>query len=162
MNATTITVDDMQTSAPSDTSHHQISRVGILAFYLGVFGVHRFYTGRPILGLLQLFTLGGLGVWALIDLVLILCGVTRDGEGRVIRRWNFEESNSNCRLLPAFLLAFLLGPLGVHRFYVGKFGTGILHLCTLGGLGIWTLIDILLISWGRFTDKAGNRLSRWV
>ena len=53
------------------------------------------------------------------------------------------------------LLAVLLGTLGVHRFYVGKVGTGILMLLTLGGFGIWALIDIIMIAVGRFTDDSG-------
>ena len=53
------------------------------------------------------------------------------------------------------LLAILLGGLGVHRFYVGKIGTGILMILTLGGLGIWTLVDIIMIAVGSFTDKQG-------
>ena len=57
--------------------------------------------------------------------------------------------------VPALLLAILLGGLGVHRFYVGKIGTGILMIVTLGGLGIWTLVDIIMIAVGAFTDKQG-------
>lgn len=142
-------------------SPYQVSRVGILAFYLGCFGVHRFYTGRPILGVLQLLTFGGLGVWALIDLILVLCGVTKDGNGLPIKKWDFEDSPSDKRLLPAFLLAFFFGVFGVHRFYVGKIGTGILQLVTFGGVGIWALIDIVVLAWGRFTDKSGHYVSRW-
>ena len=51
------------------------------------------------------------------------------------------------------LLSFFLGSLGVHRFYVGKIGTGILMLLTLGGLVIWTLIDFIIIAVGKFTDS---------
>ena len=57
--------------------------------------------------------------------------------------------------VPAILLCFFLGPLGVHRFYVGKIGTGILHLLTLGALGIWTLVDFIVIVTGNFKDKQG-------
>ena len=53
------------------------------------------------------------------------------------------------------LLAILLGGLGVHRFYVGKIGTGIVMLLTFGGLGIWTLIDIIMIAVGNFKDSSG-------
>ena len=57
--------------------------------------------------------------------------------------------------VPAILLCFFLGALGVHRFYVGKIGTGILQLFTLGGLGIWALVDFIMIVTGNFKDKQG-------
>ena len=63
--------------------------------------------------------------------------------------------------LVALLFCVLLGFFGVHRFYVGKIGTGILMVLTLGGLGIWTLIDLILIAVGSFRDKQGNRVFRW-
>ncbi|MBM0238548.1 TM2 domain-containing protein [Micromonospora sp. ATA32] len=50
----------------------------------------------------------------------------------------------------ALLLCFFFGVIGVHRFYVGKVGTGVLQLVTFGGLGIWTLIDFILILVGSF------------
>ena len=58
----------------------------------------------------------------------------------------------------ALLLCFFIGFLGVHRFYVGKIGTGILQLVTLGGLGIWALIDFIMIVMQKFTDGEGNTL----
>ena len=58
----------------------------------------------------------------------------------------------------AALLCFFLGAIGVHRFYVGKVGTGILQLLTLGGLGIWALIDFIVILVGKFSDKQGRAL----
>ena len=57
--------------------------------------------------------------------------------------------------VPTLLLCLLLGALGVHRFYVGKIGTGILMLVTLGGFGIWALVDIITIAVGSFKDKNG-------
>ena len=58
----------------------------------------------------------------------------------------------------ALLLCFFIGILGVHRFYVGKIGTGVLQLVTLGGLGIWALIDMIMIILQKFTDSEGNTL----
>ena len=65
------------------------------------------------------------------------------------------------RILPAFLLCFFFGVFGAHRFYVGKIGTGLLQLFTLGGLGIWALIDFSLIIVGAFTDKKGTKITQW-
>lgn len=63
--------------------------------------------------------------------------------------------------LAAALLAWFLGVFGVHRFYVGKIGTGLLMLVTLGGLGIWVLIDFIMILVGSFKDKQGLPLVNW-
>lgn len=68
---------------------------------------------------------------------------------------------SDKRILPAFLLCFFLGIFGAHRFYVGKVGTGILQIFTIGGLGIWTLIDLIMIIVGAFTDKNNNKITQW-
>ncbi len=68
---------------------------------------------------------------------------------------------SSKRILPALLLCFFFGCLGVHRFYVGKIGTGILQLLTAGGLGIWALIDFIMIIIGAFSDKQGNKITEW-
>ena len=57
--------------------------------------------------------------------------------------------------VPMILLCFFVGGLGVHRFYAGKIGTGILMLLTLGGLGILTLIDFVIIVLGNFKDADG-------
>ncbi|HJP29559.1 MAG TPA: TM2 domain-containing protein [Candidatus Latescibacteria bacterium] len=64
--------------------------------------------------------------------------------------------------LAAALMAFFLGWLGVHRFYVGKIGTAILMVITVGGFGIWATIDLIMILVGAFTDEAGRPLREWV
>jgi hypothetical protein len=61
----------------------------------------------------------------------------------------------------ALALAALLGPFGAHRFYVGKTGTGVLMLCTLGGAGLWYLYDLILVAGGSFRDAGGRLVSRW-
>lgn len=63
-------------------------------------------------------------------------------------------------MVAAALLCFFFGPFGFHRFYVGKIGTGILMILTLGGLGIWALIDFIRIIVGSFKDKEGLPLIR--
>lgn len=62
----------------------------------------------------------------------------------------------------ALLLCLLVGGLGIHRFYVGKVGTGVLTIVTLGGFfGIWPLIDLIMIITGSFKDKEGSTLEEW-
>ncbi|MCA9727333.1 MAG: TM2 domain-containing protein [Candidatus Eisenbacteria bacterium] len=60
------------------------------------------------------------------------------------------------------LLCALVGNFGAHRFYVGKTGSGVAMLLTLGGLGVWSLLDLIQIVRGQFTDATGNaiRLSK--
>ena len=65
-----------------------------------------------------------------------------------------EKSDKN--YLATLLLCFFLGTLGIHRFYVGKIGTGILMLITAGGLGIWWFIDFLICLFAHFKDKQGR------
>jgi TM2 domain-containing membrane protein YozV len=81
------------------------------------------------------------------------CGVMQSTSGM--------ESMSDKRILPAFILCFVLGIFGAHRFYVGKTMSGILQLLTLGGLGLWTLYDMIMIVIGNFTDADGNRITEW-
>jgi hypothetical protein len=61
----------------------------------------------------------------------------------------------------ALMLAVVLGVFGAHRFYVGKIGTGLLQIMTLGGLGIWYMIDVIMVASGGFRDAEGRRVVRW-
>ena len=63
-----------------------------LATILGPFGGHRFYVGKTGTGVLMAVTIGGLGLWYLYDLILVASGSFRDAEGRLVRRWDPEES----------------------------------------------------------------------
>jgi len=59
------------------------------------------------------------------------------------------------------VLCLLFGLFGAHRFYVGKTATAVAQLLTLGGLGVWTVIDFLFILFGEFTDVEGLKVNTW-
>ena len=71
----------------------------------------------------------------------------------------FQQQNNTFqddRWLPALLFCFFLGPFGAHRFYLGQIGTAVIQLLTLGGCGIWYLIDLIMIIVGKYKDANGN------
>ena len=72
-----------------------------------------------------------------------------------------EEDGSDKSRAIALVLGGVLGPLGAHRYYVGKIGTGMLHTVTLGGMGLWWLYDMVLIMFGSFRDRDGRRVKYW-
>ncbi|MEO8620434.1 MAG: TM2 domain-containing protein [bacterium] len=78
-----------------------------------------------------------------------------------VMQYDPGASTTEKRILPAALLGFFLGVFGAHRFYVGKYGTGVLQLFTLGGLGIWALIDLIMIVCGEFKDAEGEKIKEW-
>jgi TM2 domain-containing membrane protein YozV len=72
---------------------------------------------------------------------------------------NPGESAKNGGLM--LVLCLLLGIFGAHRFYAGKTKSALLQLITLGGAGIWTLVDLLFILFGEFTDAEGRKVNTW-
>jgi predicted RNA-binding Zn-ribbon protein involved in translation (DUF1610 family) len=76
------------------------------------------------------------------------CGVRQKKSSSI------SEASMNYNTL--LWLSILLGEFGVDHFYVGKTGSGILKLCTLGGCGVWWILDIIKVFNGKFTDKDGN------
>jgi TM2 domain-containing membrane protein YozV len=71
-----------------------------------------------------------------------------------------DEVSDKSRLV-TLALAGLLGVFGAHRFYTGHTRSGILMACTLGGLGIWCLYDIIVVAAGGFRDAEGRLVSSW-
>lgn len=64
--------------------------------------------------------------------------------------------------LAVFFLSFMWGTFGVDRMYLGKWGTGILKLITLGGFGLWVIVDLILILGGIMRDKQGREMLQFV
>ncbi len=110
--------------------------IGYILWIFGFMGAHRFYYGRPVSGTLYFFTLGLLFVGWIVDLFLIP-GMDRSCD----RRYVSGEKNYNV----TWILMTFLGMFGIHRFYLGKWVTGLIWLVT-GGLFLlgylydyWTL-----------------------
>jgi TM2 domain-containing membrane protein YozV len=70
------------------------------------------------------------------------------------------EASDKSRLV-TLVLAVTLGLFGGHRFYTGKVKSGILMACTVGGLGLWCLYDIIVVAAGGFEDAEGRLVSNW-
>lgn len=89
------------------------------------------------------------------------CGHPVRAGGGLNPGYSSQKSVSPKSRLAALLFSFFLGWLGIHRFYVGKTGTGLLMLFTAGGFGIWNLVDFIMIVVGSFTDKEGKFVLDW-
>lgn len=112
--------------------------IGYILWLFGFTGSHRFYYGKPISGTIYFFTFGLLLIGWVVDLFLIPA-MDRQADLR------FEAGRTDYNL--AWILLVFLGPLGIHRFYMGKWISGIVYLLT-GGLFLigvlydfWTLND---------------------
>src|SRR6185503_14629129 len=106
-----------------EIEHNTHSKViGYILWIFGFTGSHRFYYGKPITGTIWLFTLGLLGIGWLVDAFLI------PSMNRAAAR-RFAAGPTDYSV--AWILLTFLGVFGVHRFYMGKWGTGLLYLFTV-------------------------------
>lgn len=106
--------------------------IGYLLWLFGFTGSHRFYFGKPVTGAIWFFTCGLFLIGWIVDLFLIP-GMDRAADQR------FATGRNDYSV--AWILLTFLGVFGVHRFYLGKWGTGLCFLLTLGWLGLGVLYD---------------------
>ncbi len=90
----------------------------------------------------------------------IKCGA-RLGKKASVATGEVSEKSRLTTTLLCILPAWAVGVAGIHRFYLGKIGTGIAMLITLGGLGVWTLIDLIYVASGNMKDKEGKLIKNW-
>lgn len=115
-----------------------LKSIGYILWIFGFTGSHRFYYGKPISGTIWFFTLGLLFIGWIIDLFLI---------PSMDRQADFRYRSGNLNYTVAWILLTFLGLFGIHRFYMGKWLTGILYLLSgdIFGIGylydFWTLND---------------------
>jgi TM2 domain-containing membrane protein YozV len=120
--------------------------IGYLLWIFGFTGAHRFYFGKPVSGAIWFFTLGLLGVGWLIDLFLIP-SMDRQADARF--------ASGPCDYSVAWILLTFLGAFGIHRFYMGKFVTGIIWLLTGGLFLVGWLYDFCTLN--RQVDEINRR-----
>lgn len=128
----------------STDTHSKV--IGYALWVFGFTGSHRFYYGRPITGTIWFFTLGLLGIGWLIDLFLIPA-MDRQADFR------FQAGPKDYSV--AWLLLTFLGLLGLHRFYLGKWVTGLLYLVSAGLFGLGYLYDYWTLN--RQVDEINRR-----
>ncbi len=115
----------------STSKTHEVF-IGYFLWIFGFLGAHRFYYGRQISGTIYFFTLGLFFIGWIVDLFLIP-SMNRDADFR------FIDGPVDYNL--AWLLLAFLGIFGIHRMYIGKWGTGLIYLLTLGLFGVGIIYD---------------------
>ena len=182
---------DTEPELATGISPYYMQTIGLLALFVGWLGGHRMYVGhmrtgavQTVLGVLSILS-GGVPIflvplllWVVLDGVRIVGREFTDGKGLRIARFSATDSRvyrAGAKPTPAhsdptasrylrsvtLLLAVLLGIFGAHRFYVGRTGSALAMVFTIGGLGIWWLIDIIIVTTGQLVDSEGKRVSEW-
>ena len=117
----------MNSSGPT---HSKV--IGYVLWIFGFTGAHRFYFGKPVSGTIWFFTVGLFLIGWIIDIFLI---------PSMARRADLRYASGPVDYSLGWILLTFLGLFGIHRFYMGKWGTGLLYLVTLGLFGIGILYD---------------------
>jgi TM2 domain-containing membrane protein YozV len=121
--------------AMTDDTHSKL--IGYILWIFGFMGSHRFYYGRPITGTIWFFTLGLLFIGWIVDLFLIP-GMDREADFRYVT----GDKNYNV----SWILLTFLGIFGAHRFYLGKWITGLIWFFTGGLFLLGYLYDYLTLN----------------
>ncbi len=116
---------------PSNDTH--LKSIGYILWLFGFTGSHRFYYGKPVSGTIWFFTLGLFLIGWIIDLFLI---------PSMDRLADFRYRKGEIDYTIAWILLTFLGLFGIHRFYMGKWLSGIVYLLTGGIFGIGYLYDL--------------------
>jgi len=131
----------------NNTNDTHLKSVGYILWIFGFMGSHRFYYGKPVTGTIWFFTLGLLLIGWIIDFFLI---------PSMDRQSDLRYKSGCFDYTVEWILLTFLGLFGIHRFYMGKWLTGIVYLVSGGIFGIgylydlWTLNDqVSLINSGR-------------
>lgn len=124
--------------------------VGYVLWIFGFMGAHRFYFGRPVSATIYFFTLGLFFIGWIVDLFLIP-GMDRDADQ------NYQSGTTNYTL--AWVLLTFLGIFGLHRFYMGKWLTGILYLLTGGVFLLGIIYDYWTLN-QQISEKNANLFAR--
>ncbi len=119
----------------SNNSHSKT--IGYILWIFGFMGAHRFYYGKPVTGTIWFCTLGVFFIGWIVDLFLIP-SMDREADRR------FSEGRLS--YTASWVLLTFLGWLGIHRFYMGKWVTGLIYLCTLGLFTLGILYDFCTLN----------------
>jgi len=119
------------------SSNTHLKSVGYVLWIFGFTGSHRFYYGKPISGAIWFFTLGLFFIGWIIDLFLI---------PSMDRKADLRFHSGELNYTAAWILLTFLGVFGIHRFYMGKWLTGIIYLLTGGILGLGYLYDLCTLN----------------
>lgn len=186
----TMTEAELLASGVSPFTMQTVGLLAVFVGWLGVhrFYIGRTRSGalQTALGTLSILS-GGVPVfvvplimWVILDVVWIITREFRDGAGRRIARLDGADrraysgahvqrvagkerdpSVSQYSRAIALIFVLLLGLVGAHRFYVGRTGSALAMLFTLGGLGIWWLIDVVIVASGQLKDYEGKSVREW-